>query len=622
MTYPIPPYGAYGPPDYVSQQPTGQPATGSQILSQIPGQAPGQYLEHVPGRVHSHLGHIPGHGVGHAPVMIPYQGSTRPAHRPPIIDRPYHAKRPHKKSRAGCHNCKARKVKCDEARPRCRACTQRKEACNYPQSTHTSTSAARATTAAAAASSTVVASSWRAAARHDSSTSSSDESRAQQYHPASNAPPPDSSYEDADEDIYRPTLPIGVGRIGWQGYAAISRHRNEFGILQEPMFRPRQFDETDMKLLWFYTAKGFDAFSSQANRQPKVDEVLQVIIPRHAFAHSFLMDCLLALSALELRSLSQPIEMQRVLKYRAQAFTGYRRAVQGATPDKYPALLSCSLLLCALSSEMFRDPECPPLYILDWIIVWRGIGLIVKLIDPAMLLDSGLSILFARPPINMEASAKFVPNNLLLLLSLIGPADPDYVYVDAYIETLKLLGSLYRDIRNGLGMILFLRIITWFTFLPEGFVEAARRRRPLALIIVGHYLIFVKLCSHLWWMRGISDKEIRDINNVLSDEWLHFYTAPLAALAIQDSLELRNLLLREEYWTPDHYYDAVRDSLVKDRASAGNKGDKLVYTGSWMKENPGKAEWKNQDYLELAKLRFNEDELSEMQLPILRTWGA
>lgn len=47
-------------------------------------------------------------------------------------DKPYHAKRPHRKSRAGCINCKQRRVKCSEDKPRCRACTLRKEDCRYP----------------------------------------------------------------------------------------------------------------------------------------------------------------------------------------------------------------------------------------------------------------------------------------------------------------------------------------------------------------------------------------------------------------------------------------------------------------------------------------------------------
>ncbi|PTB61327.1 hypothetical protein BBK36DRAFT_1195890, partial [Trichoderma citrinoviride] len=60
------------------------------------------------------------------------QASSSSSHSPENPPaKPYYAKRPHKKSRAGCQSCKARKVKCDEARPVCRSCKLRKADCVY-----------------------------------------------------------------------------------------------------------------------------------------------------------------------------------------------------------------------------------------------------------------------------------------------------------------------------------------------------------------------------------------------------------------------------------------------------------------------------------------------------------
>ncbi|PLB54468.1 putative C6 transcription factor [Aspergillus steynii IBT 23096] len=44
---------------------------------------------------------------------------------------PYHSRRPHKKSRAGCITCKKRRVKCDERKPLCHRCEVRGVECNY-----------------------------------------------------------------------------------------------------------------------------------------------------------------------------------------------------------------------------------------------------------------------------------------------------------------------------------------------------------------------------------------------------------------------------------------------------------------------------------------------------------
>ncbi|KAF7916947.1 uncharacterized protein EAE98_010378 [Botrytis deweyae] len=43
--------------------------------------------------------------------------------------------RPHKKSRRGCGNCKLRKVKCDEDRPKCKRCAEFNVLCNYDNQT-------------------------------------------------------------------------------------------------------------------------------------------------------------------------------------------------------------------------------------------------------------------------------------------------------------------------------------------------------------------------------------------------------------------------------------------------------------------------------------------------------
>lgn len=46
-------------------------------------------------------------------------------------ERIYHARRPHRKSRAGCVTCKQRRIKCDEAKPHCVRCQKHGVACSY-----------------------------------------------------------------------------------------------------------------------------------------------------------------------------------------------------------------------------------------------------------------------------------------------------------------------------------------------------------------------------------------------------------------------------------------------------------------------------------------------------------
>ncbi|KAF2493049.1 hypothetical protein BU16DRAFT_96539 [Lophium mytilinum] len=47
---------------------------------------------------------------------------------------PSRKRKPHKKSRRGCRNCKLRRVKCDEATPKCKKCIDFGASCNYDMS--------------------------------------------------------------------------------------------------------------------------------------------------------------------------------------------------------------------------------------------------------------------------------------------------------------------------------------------------------------------------------------------------------------------------------------------------------------------------------------------------------
>ncbi|EQB59354.1 hypothetical protein GCG54_00003490 [Colletotrichum gloeosporioides] len=422
----------------------------------------------------------------------------------PPEDKPYHSKRPHKKSRTGCRNCKTRKVKCDEARPTCRNCVLRKAECVYPGPAHSHGDHAPGS---------------------PSSTSGSSSSRA-----------------------HTP------GQSGDEDFNAM--------VVKEPMYiASNQHDAIDMKLLWFYTTNTFSSFATQAGRVKRIDDILKIKIPAHAFESPFLMDCLLGTSALQLQHLGQDIAPSRALRYRARAFEGYRKAVEEFKPETFPALIATSLLLTALSSQMFREEGTKDLYIIDWMIVWRGIGLMIDMATPQTVWESGMAELFFRPPIDLDKAALHIPNNLLFMISSIKPGDPDYEDVPVYYDTLKYLGSLYSELVHGFGPIMTLRVVTWFTFIPKGFVELGRQKRPRALVILAHYLMFMKSVQNLWWIDGIADREIAGIAKYLGENWADELAAPRLALLLNDRTDVARLLLNDPEWESpgDFYSEPTRD---------------------------------------------------------------
>ncbi|PTD07395.1 hypothetical protein FCULG_00006873 [Fusarium culmorum] len=416
--------------------------------------------------------------------VLPEQSqSTSPEGSPPDSDKPYHSKRPHKKSRAGCRNCKTRKVKCDEARPVCKSCRLRKADCVY---------ITPATSITPSANDKVISNSRRSSAESSP------------IHKKSPTPDAESISEDILEEV------------------------NSLSV--QPHFRPRPMDRIDMKLLWFYTSTTATSFSVDEGPLNPINDVLRNRLVQVAFENPFLMDSLFGLASLHMQSLDLKPDAARALAYRARSFEGYRMAVEQARPETFPALLANSLLLTALASQNFRDEDAKRLYIIDWMIVWRGIGLVIDLMGVERLIESGLYPLFNRPPIDIEQSSNHIPAVLLLMINSIEPGDPEYLEYKTYYETLQFLGSLYQNLHDGFGPVMMLRIITWFTFVPKNFVQF--------------------LPSDVWWMENIGNRSLQDLCEFIGPEWQQYLLVPHMARLVEGQHEVAKVLYEDPNWQP------------------------------------------------------------------------
>ncbi|KAK1761091.1 hypothetical protein QBC47DRAFT_21443 [Echria macrotheca] len=431
------------------------------------------------------------------------------------MDKPYHAKRPHRKSRTGCRNCKTRKVKCDEARPSCRNCTLRREQCLYPLNP----------------------SSLPPASSRSSSSSSPSVTSAVK---AIIGTTPVTDFEDVILTD-APSLPDTMDIV------------TTTPVIREPIFIPAERSELDMRLLWHYTNSTYTSLSSWSKDDPQIVNLLRVKLLEHALTTPFLMDGLLGISAMHLRYLGDTATAPDAVTafYRARAVEGYRAAIDSADPSTFPALLVSSIILCGLSSSMLRGDEAQPLYILDWISVWRGIRLIIQLTRTRETAPNVMDPLFYRPPCDLEQAAQYIPSNLLFMVASIKPGDEDHNFVEAYYTALKYLGTLYQELsEHGLGPVLDLRIITFFTHLPDEFIDQAKARRKRPVVIIAHYLVFLKMLKTVWWMRGISDSEIVNICNFVGEGWEDLMRVPKAALKLTEIKELARLLLNNHEWEP------------------------------------------------------------------------
>lgn len=357
------------------------------------------------------------------------------------------------------------------------------------------------------------------------------------------------------------------------------------------MFRPSAaVDEVDMRLLWFFTTATCSSFSVECGLDRPTENIMRTKLVQHAFETPFLMHSVFALSTLHLQHLKQDVDVNRALLYRAKSFQGYRKAVEEGKSETFAGLMANSLLLTALSSQNFRDPEAKKLYIVDWMIVWRGIGLMINMLGVRNLQQSGLQGLFYRPPMDLDAATLHIPSELLEMISSIPPDDIDFPEMETYYNTVKYIGTLYMNLReSGVDPIMKLRIITWFTFVPRRFIEIAQEKRPRCLIILSYYAMFLKLAVAVWWIAGIGQRTLVDITAHLGIDWVDLLRIPLGAISFDDELVLSRHILQNPTWVPplsfsdiDIAFDEGVQNSIRSLCWVDNVGRQCVPEGDEM----------------------------------------
>jgi len=409
-----------------------------------------------------------------------------------VRERPFRTLRPHQKSRLGCTSCKKRKVKCDEARPTCGTCQLRNVECEYAVGLEAvcSTVAVRSRIAKVNTPKTLSVSTIDAVA-----------------------------YEAGN---YTKTLCVDA--------------------LTSSQFGP--VDYADMKVLWFYTSATCKSFSGEIEAQLPLQETLQNAVVQSAFESPFLMKTILALSSLHMQSLGQDIGARRSLSYCGMAFEGHRKAITEARPQTYGALLANALLLSLLASPALRKTGEARLLLIDWMVMWRGLGSVLDITGFECVTTSGLNALFIRPDIQLHATSAAVPKELLTMLSCVTADDEEYSDLDTYHETLRCLSSLYHHLfEHGIDFKMTMRIVTWFTLVPNGFVALARAKRARSMVILAHYAAFLKLVDASWWLAGVGDSSIYDIWQSLQSKWHEYMQLPIGVMGAAGKVEVCCILL-------------------------------------------------------------------------------
>ncbi|EGE80403.1 C6 zinc finger domain-containing protein [Blastomyces gilchristii SLH14081] len=403
-----------------------------------------------------------------------------------------------KKSRNGCQQCKARKVKCDEQAPCCRNCKYRKVNCSYQLQ-------------------------W-------GQPSSFIPSR------YSNPQPAQPSNEVQKNNLLpssRPPL-IPPTRLAHNGTTPLQ----------------------ELELMHHYATTAFAVFADYEVYR----SIWQVAVPREAQSYQFLMHVILAISALHISHLRETSDHGSGSSYKELARTQYhdavvafRSTVPRMTKSNSSAVFAFSNLTIyfAFGSSKFSADngrmEDPIGELLDVFTLLRTAMETIRSSWDS-LSDGPLALLLQRGPAITDR--QYLPPDIAMGLELMEQfcqsvttiRGSDGTINETYQVAIKQLWDSFvmaETKRKDWSMALRFPII-----FSKQIQQSLRRRDPTALVLLAHFCVLLHRAPTRWWADGWSEQVIDAVFRSLDLRWRHAIAWPMRAIGV----EMRSIDLDAADW--------------------------------------------------------------------------
>ncbi|KAJ5691085.1 hypothetical protein N7488_011820 [Penicillium malachiteum] len=376
-----------------------------------------------------------------------------------------HHRRAHTKSRHGCTTCKTRRVKCDEQRPICGNCSSRNETCAYPGSGPFFFTGSQG--------------------RRSRKKASSEDRQSNSESP---------SFHDFNQLGHSPTT---------ASYA--------------PTLDMKQLE---LVLQWINETHKLPA------RNEETRKVLEKIVLQEALTTPFLMHGILAISALHLSHLRRDdrheMWLDIAIAHKNTALAMFSEQLQNIGQSNAKAMMIFAGLAFAFSMatalNLDTTEDGPGLNSLTNVFqLARGVQTIVNEAGSS-LKESEFAPLFDITPPDVSIPARVIAalDQLDQLQAQCSEADPSIdsaAYAHA-IQRMRRLVAFTFDSPMSMTMA-----GGWAISCPPAFLDDLNSRRPLALVVLAHYCVFLHMGRGNWSIGSWGYKVFSEITQELEPHW-------------------------------------------------------------------------------------------------------
>ncbi|KAL2869681.1 Zn(II)2Cys6 transcription factor [Aspergillus lucknowensis] len=236
--------------------------------------------------------------------------------------------------------------------------------------------------------------------------------------------------------------------------------------------------------------------------------IWQMVVPRKALAHDFLMNGLLAVASLHMASSMDPSAatsyINTALEFHNQTLTPFRHAIDDINTENCDAVFAHAVVttvieiaLPQLTTERDERASMVQKIILAAELL-QGVSKILSICRPWMQLKlfSSAGDFWDQPNIGLDGDTEAALNNLSSLVDGVTDTDHQSLLRDA-LNLLRLSFNRYANSRD------LASVLAWTAAVSKEFVDALKCRQPLPLLVLTYWGVLLhELHGKVWWTKN------------------------------------------------------------------------------------------------------------------------
>ncbi|KAL3480867.1 hypothetical protein BJX99DRAFT_244045 [Aspergillus californicus] len=244
--------------------------------------------------------------------------------------------------------------------------------------------------------------------------------------------------------------------------------------------------------------------------------IWQIVVPRKALDHDFLMNGILAVASLHMASSMEPSGalpyINTALEYHNQTLTPFRHAIADISPENCDAVFAHSMVTTIMGIALPHLTENDErVGMMEKIILAaeliQGVSKILKICRPWLKLKlfTSRNDFWERTNIGLDGETQTALDNLSALTDEITNVEQQAVLKEA----LKMLQQCFTRYANSRDIA---SVLAWLATAEKDFVCALRCRQPVALLILMYWgALLHELHGRVWWAKDSGSGLVLDL---------------------------------------------------------------------------------------------------------------